>query len=33
MSWLLKLFGSSKSVDKVVETAANGIYNGLDKLM
>ena len=32
MGWLTSLFGSSKSVDKIVETAANGIYNGFDKL-
>jgi len=33
MNWLTRLFGSSKSVDTVVETAAKGIYNGLDALM
>jgi len=32
MSWLTSIFGSSKSVDTVVETAAKGIYNGLDAL-
>jgi len=33
MGWLTSLFGSSKSVDKVVETAAKGIYNGIDMLV
>jgi len=32
MGWLTDLFGSSKSVDTVVETAAKGLYNGIDKL-
>jgi len=32
ISWLTGLFGSSKSTDTVVETAAKGIYNGLDAL-
>jgi len=27
------LFGGGKSMDTVVETAASGIYNGLDKLI
>ncbi len=33
MKWLARLFGSQKSIDKIVETAADGIYNGLDKLV
>lgn len=31
-SFIKGLFGSSESTDKVVETAAKGIYNGLDAL-
>ena len=32
-NWLRSLFGTQKNMDKVVETASNGIYNGLDKLI
>lgn len=32
-SFIKGLFGSSKNTDKVVETAAKGIYNGLDMLV
>jgi hypothetical protein len=31
--WLTGLFGSSKNTETVVETAAKGIYNGLDMLV
>jgi len=30
--WITGLFGSSDSADNVLEKAADGIYNGLDKL-
>lgn len=30
--WITGLFGSSKTADSVVETAAKGIYNGIDML-
>ena len=30
---ILDLFGGSKNAEKVVETAADGIYNGLDKMV
>jgi hypothetical protein len=32
MGWLTGLFGSSKSVETVVDTAAKGLYNGIDKI-
>ena len=32
-SFITKLFGSSKNTDTIVETAAKGIYNGLDALV
>lgn len=32
-SFLKGLFGSSKNTDTIVETAAKGIYNGLDALV
>ncbi len=32
MGWLTSLFGSSKSVGNTIETAAKGLYNGIDKV-
>ena len=32
-SFLKGLFGSSKNTDTIVETAAKGIYNGLNALV
>jgi len=31
MGWFTSLFGSTKAAETVVETAAKGIYNGIDK--
>ena len=31
MGWFTGLFGSTKAAETVVETAAKGIYNGIDK--
>lgn len=33
LSAITGLFGSSKTVDKIATTAADGIYHGLDKLV
>ena len=33
MGWLTSLFGSSDAAGKAIETAADGIYHGLDKLI
>jgi len=33
MSWLTNLFGSNKETGEILNKAADGIYNGLDKLV
>jgi hypothetical protein len=33
IQWVTRLFGSEKNTNKIVETAADGIYHGIDKLI
>lgn len=33
MNWIRNIFGSPDTAKKIVDTAADGIYNGLDKMV